>query len=74
VYGEFPIFAAEPAAVPVHVRFMMEPAVCPAHVRVTLLFKLSIAVKDVGGRGATAVDAIALYVVSPQRVAPTWKE
>jgi hypothetical protein len=53
---------------------MMEPAVCPAHERVTLLFKLSIAVKDVGGRGATVVDAIALYVVSSKSVAATWKE
>lgn len=63
-----------PVAAPVHVRLNCAPAVADAHESVTLLFKLSIAVKEVGGDGATDVVAVVLYVVNPLSVAPTWKE
>lgn len=74
VKGGFPILLDAPAAAPVHVRLNCAPAVADAQERVTLLFKLSVPVNDVGGEGATVVDATVLYVVRPQRVAPTWNE
>ena len=64
----------DPIAWPDHARFIIDPAVCPDHASVTLLFRLSVAVKDVGLEGATDVDATALYVVKPLSVAATWKE
>lgn len=72
--GEFPMLLDDPVAAPFHVRFICDPAVCPDHARVTLLFRLSVPVNDEGGVGATVVVALALYVVSPHSVAPTWNE
>ena len=58
--GGFPILLDAPVAAPVQVRLNCAPAVADAHERVTLLFKLSIAVKEVDGDGATDVVAVVL--------------
>jgi len=72
--GGFPILLDNPEACPVHVRLICAPVVASAHESVTLLFRLSTAVNIVGVIGATDVETVALYVVNPHRVAPTWKE